>query len=856
MTDKNSSSCYRYMLWETDNPKDCEGQYIWLGPSPVPAWTPESFTGFGDWVLMTNCPSGRFLDCPENWKCDSDTELGQPSDTIPASTDFEIQEPVTITSLLAASEIHVVDIYTGVDGHLTTSSETRFVSGGISTMTTVVPLQLTAFGTPGGLICIVQNTSPISTGSLAPDQWSNQYLITTTISSTNFLGSPPTPTQTIADALSNPTRLFTTVTPETAPGSLSGVQSETIITLFNLAGILTGTSIIELDILTDSSGRPTATVTELSETPRKSNSLPIQTPTTALNISLVLPKTSPITSLETVINSNGMPIETLTVIFETPSNSSGAPAKTLEEFTATGAITAPSFPKETGGTMGNLSHISSPLLSIPIEPANYFVAMFVPVLMAAILSIFIQMVDKNLKLMLPFYALTRSGGAAVTDSLCLVPGGFAGSLHSIRLLFRNNEPISFLCDVLVLLTAVLISISSEAIGINLTGVCDLNSFKGCSMFFDVFDGPSRAVEYLMVIMVAVIICICILLYSMRSGVAFSPWSIASIASFLSEEMSELFQSLHLESRKGIEMKEMTSRLEERNYAFGFYFGSRGIIEYGIVLRPGKQHPPLPSSTSGPEGKIPKESSHCFPKRLIVEYGFRVLFLTTLCGLLTLIVYYDTVRLNAKTNSFERFIDSQKFGVRSFFVACGVIISFFWDDMFSRVGRMQPYKDLSHSPRRSNKAISASLRPTVFPGFWNAVRNRQVFTSIVAFASILSKITPIFLSNIPFRITQTWTTHKLCAWTTITILGFMILVLIWSFFVKDPQMPVDANTIAGHMYYLYDSSILKDFQGTWRLSEKEWKEHLKGIKKNYKHKNKVGSSGQPKIGIYRDGTLDG
>jgi hypothetical protein len=170
--------------------------------------------------------------------------------------------------------------------------------------------------------------------------------------------------------------------------------------------------------------------------------------------------------------------------------------------------------------------------------------------------------------------------------------------------------------------------------------------------------------------------------------------------------------------------------------------------------------------------------------------------------------------------------------------------------------IQPYKDLARLSQRSNLSISASLRPTIFPGFWSAVRNRQVFTSVVAFATVLSKITPIFLSNIPFRITQTWVTHKLCAWTTVSILAFMILVLTWSFFVREPQMPVDASTIAGNMYYLYDSSILKDFQGTSRLSEREWKAHLRGIKNKYKFKETARRSGQPKIGIYRDGALDG
>lgn len=70
------------------------------------------------------------------------------------------------------------------------------------------------------------------------------------------------------------------------------------------------------------------------------------------------------------------------------------------------------------------------------------------------------------------------------------------------------------------------------------------------------------------------------------------------------------------------------------------------------------------------------------------------------------------------------------------------------------------------------------------------------------------------------------------------------------------MPIDANSIAGNMYYVYDSSILKDFQGTSRMSEKEWKSHLRGIKKKYRLKGTVGTSGKRKVGIYGEGALDG
>jgi hypothetical protein len=711
LTENEGISCDRYTLWESDTLSDCQGQYIWMGPLPVQPWTEESLAGEGNWVLMFSCPS--IPTCSQKWDCDSDTEIGQSSfGFILASTSFQIQKQTTTTSDLPVSEIDMVDIYTN-NGHLITSLETKLIGGGVSTITTVAPFQVTAIGNPGGVVWeLVESTSPLLESALdATDQGNilGQYTSTTTISSTSFLHDQPIPIQTEYILSSDPRR----------PGGLSGTISGTIVTLFNSdivptntvamesdiltdasgrptttlvdlfeelrdsESIPTGTTTLELDMLTDTSGRPTATILELVETLTDSNGLPIKTITATSNAFFEPSKTAPINSLETVINSNAMPIQTVTISFETLTGSSGEPTGTVEEFTASGTITAPPFPGSTGGTNGNLSNITgTPLLAVPIEPANYFMATFFPILITSLLSILIQILNKNVKLMLPFYALTRSNGALAIDSICVTPGGFSGPLHSIRLLFRFRQPISFLCDILVLLAAVLVSISSEAIGIYVIGICDLNSFKGCSMFFDVFDGPSRAVETLMIGLAIILGFVCVLLYPMRSGVAFNPWSIASTASLLSEDTVKLFQSFQREKQKSLEAGDITKRLEGINFALGSYFGSRGIIEYGIVSKP--RAPCATPSSSTICSKTNRQRWTCgwFPKKFIMDYGVRVPFLMTLCGLLILILYYDTVKLNAATNSFEGFIDGQKFGVRSFFVGFGVIISFFWDDMFS------------------------------------------------------------------------------------------------------------------------------------------------------------------------------
>ena len=170
--------------------------------------------------------------------------------------------------------------------------------------------------------------------------------------------------------------------------------------------------------------------------------------------------------------------------------------------------------------------------------------------------------------------------------------------------------------------------------------------------------------------------------------------------------------------------------------------------------------------------------------------------------------------------------------------------------------MQPYKALADSSRLSATAIGNSPPTTVFTGLWQAVRDREAFLGVVAFTGILAKFMPTLLGNVPYYIKQTWMTHVVTGWMTAAILIWMILVLAWSYFVKWPRLPVDPDTIAGRLHYVCDSSILEDFEGTSKMSGKEWKEHLRemGRTRSYRFGNMVGVSLQPRVGVYREKDL--
>lgn len=72
--------------------------------------------------------------------------------------------------------------------------------------------------------------------------------------------------------------------------------------------------------------------------------------------------------------------------------------------------------------------------------------------------------------------------------------------------------------------------------------------------------------------------------------------------------------------------------------------------------------------------------------------------------------------------------------------------------------------------------------------------------------------PIFLSNIPYNMTQLYAVYVDCYYISIAILSLMVALVAASFFVRWTRLPADPLTLAGAMYYVVDSNMLEDLAG--------------------------------------------
>ncbi|KAK0619144.1 hypothetical protein B0T14DRAFT_584488 [Immersiella caudata] len=649
------------------------------------------------------------------------------------------------------------------------------------------------------------------------------------------------------------------------------------------------------ETLRDESGGAIATVTAVVDYTRDATGSLVPVSTRFKEIPGFTPTDEPITSVFT--NRNGVPTKTITTF------GPGAPTTlTLrnERGQATATITAgvppPRITITTTGADGQLTTTAlialdpsrpqapKPTVNLPpqqgpiaasdlfhsLTSAEYFLILFLPVSLGMVCSIFAEMVYSELRALLPFHSLIRSGGATVGFSLVMSTGGISGIVNSFRLLFQFREPAAMLTDILVFSSAATTTLLSEAVGIQLRGACTAQSFSGCFMGIGAFIGPSRAVQGLLGLNLVILLSLCFLLSRWRSGVSMAPRSIMATAALMQDQnLRQLFVGMGATSEDGgaIKQKEIAERLKmEQFFLRTFHDPKQCADDYGIVSRT-RGPDPLSRTKSGLSrlktgfSKITKSSSFSTltgrPRQLRDWLVYRqgattdrlvdTIGLLYLWGLLILIVYYNSVM--EPSTGFEDFMNDQYFGVRVLFTGFGVALTFFWDHYYARAAMTEPYRQLWLHSQSAKTSVMVSPSTSVFTGgFTGSLKRREWWTATVGFTTILSKITPMLLSNIPFSPIQTWEMHLVCAWASVGCLAFMSLVIVYGFFfIKNPPLPVDPASLAGRIYYLCDSQVADEFQGMAKIDREECEGRM-DMEKRYRFGKMIGVSGELRVGI--------
>jgi len=309
---------------------------------------------------------------------------------------------------------------------------------------------------------------------------------------------------------------------------------------------------------------------------------------------------------------------------------------------------------------------------------EYFAGAFLPTVLAVLLVQPLKLIDVNAKLFQPFHALTRPGGASPQASVFLRFYGWPGILTFPRAI-RLRQPVIIVCEMMVFLAAFLVPIAAESVAVHVQPGCT----GGCYGDLGVAGVPLRVLEGLMVAIAALLLLLLFLLSGTRwrTGVKQNPWSIAGMASLgLNEGVRTLLRGVPRGLARKIEDWEVAQVLEGRTYALKA-FRSRelsGVKGYGLVLSgyddPSRSHL-LTARSSEAERKAGEDKMR--GKQRIMSFALltwwgRGALLFVLSSIFIILTYYETT---SGDTGFERFMDSQGFGVRFFFTALGVMLGF-------------------------------------------------------------------------------------------------------------------------------------------------------------------------------------
>ncbi|MBE3049142.1 DUF3433 domain-containing protein, partial [Candidatus Bathyarchaeota archaeon] len=307
--------------------------------------------------------------------------------------------------------------------------------------------------------------------------------------------APDTPPDTPAEPADPPGDEVTVTLPQaTLPPSSYPTLDGTI----SIVSTLSPTFVTaDISTLTNSDGNPTATITN--------------TPTPFSTEAVI-----------TTTDAQGRPITITTDILATPTT------KILTDSNGTPTATQTLYPAPTA---------SSRVLVFTLKKRDYFAGYFLPTILSSLLAIPVRTIELAAQRYYPFHELTRPHGSPASSSLLLRTGGIFGIRTTFRAL-RGGKLILSLSSLLVLCSAILIPLSSEAVSLklyNADGACTLSDPHGCVMALSVFAIPARATLALLAFMV---VLICGILLSLRrwvSGVAGDPWSAAAVAALCGSE---------------------------------------------------------------------------------------------------------------------------------------------------------------------------------------------------------------------------------------------------------------------------------------------------------------------------------
>ncbi|KAL8851381.1 MAG: hypothetical protein Q9221_003652, partial [Calogaya cf. arnoldii] len=523
---------------------------------------------------------------------------------------------------------------------------------------------------------------------------------------------------------------------------------------------------------------------------------------------------------------------------------------------------------------------------------EYFIGAFLPTILAVLFTIPWYILFAAVQEMEPFYQLANPQGALACDSICLDYRASVNIIATFKAGLRGHLAVLWagLCSIVVLALAPLAS-ETVFIGFVGQGRCTATSSRDtCNPQLSVYPVAARAVQGILGLVAVFTICLAITTSRRNSGVYANPSRIAGIATlFQNSSLIEDFRQLHPD---GFNSGALGAQLRGSRYRLGQFQHRDGSMDYGLMRYPevslhsdepdfNSQYSDVTDSNSHHSHRIvpnkgrkyisvsttaiefsstqtrkPKPSYFLHPATIVA-------FAVFLVGLLTLVVCYNQT---GGDTAFERFMDSQTFGVTFMFTAMGVGIKIYWDILDEHLRATHPYllliassKKSTASPPSSSKAkqsILASPPGNPFTGLVYSLRMMAWLPCWLSIVAVLTEPLIVALATIPFKAGTAYMAYRASTYITIGVLSCMLLGIIGvlrrqitnSEVMRRVMEAAEYKSVGRVMGLVCGSKMLSSFRGLAELDGKNRDEILRGWERGYKMGQLAGVDGVERWGV--------
>lgn len=469
------------------------------------------------------------------------------------------------------------------------------------------------------------------------------------------------------------------------------------------------------------------------------------------------------------------------------------------------------------------------------HPYYYFLAVYLPKILAVVMAILWGVIFAGLKLMEPFYQLSAATGALAGDTMF---GNYLASelnLLSLSAIF-HGQWILLLGGAITILWAAIVALTSESMSVISLGRCVANGHHfRCD--------PAWAVSPIIIkvlltltglVFILVMILMLMLSQRKRTGCFHDPSSIAAMTELLGNpQVMKDFRDIKPSSSD----RDVKLHLGDNRYKIGLYDPSSGkeahafqhdqsrwglikIAEATIEQKIARRKSTGYSAVLNPTVAIAEEEK-ANRKRRVVEIVYHVtLLLVALCVFAIALGYY----LDGKSDPFNNFFNSAVFGPQFVLSCLALILAIGWRRIAAEMTVMAPYRSMARAfEGRSGVQAERSIlvRPARSP--WRAIfrgfKAQNYMVVIVAVCALLADILLIAVSGLPYSSGQTLLSLRVSTFTSLAILGIMILTAIAVLGYSRTsaggtrKLPRNPDTLLGVWLYLCHSKLVPSTDNT-------------------------------------------